>query len=280
MLMKPTDDEGRFNKIIYFKENPNVPIPTKLSIYGDNKSFTGYGFFKKNELPPPEIAKMPPSYLPYDAWVNKLNISATEYNKMKNNSFVRIETENYAGYNKNANRIYIADRDPLIYPNALDFIEENRNKNFIFLNPLIVNDEATFLKFSGYRVLFNKDFILNFKYTEDLFFDNWKDVIFKLDKFDSETEENYQKRIIKMALWYKGNNTTFRFPYKINYSELTNKIIEWAQNNSVRTSYAEYHKLSKKDQAEIAALPTELRLLLKQNPQSITRQNLDLKANL
>lgn len=279
VLMKPTDEESQFAKIIYFKENPNVLLPKALQVFGDNKEFTGYGFYKKNEKLPPEI-EVPPSYIPYDPWVNKLGISAAEFEKMKHNSYVRIETENFVDFKKDAMHIYIADKDPLNVKGALEFIDEHKNKRFNFLHTPILNDEATALSFMRYRALFNKNCVINFHCSEDFFCDYYESVIFKLDKFDKETEEQYQKRIAKMAIWYKGHNAALRFPYNVKYSPFTEKIIIWAKDNSAKDSFATFYQSSKITQKELAALPSGLRLLLKQNPKTATRQNLDLKSSL
>ena len=280
LMLSPKDDEGRCNQIIYFKDNPDVLLPRTLNIYDENKSFTGYGFYKFNEKLPAEMQNLPPSYAPYDIYTRKLNMPISEYERMKRNSFVRIETENFADYKPDSKAFYIADRDPLNQPNIIDFINENKNKQFCFIHTPKLNDEATALKFMRYRSLFNKNCVINFHCSEDFFYDYFSDVIFKLDKFENETELNYQKRIIKIALWYKKNGTAFRFPYHVNYSDFTNKIISWAKDNSIRISYSDYYKNSKKEQNEIAVAPTELRLLLKQNPLTVTRQNLDLKTSL
>ena len=279
ILMKPTDEETQFSQIIYFKENPNVQLPKTLQVYGDNKTFTGYGFYKKNDVLPPEI-QVPPSYVPYDPWVNKLGISSAEYEKMKNNSYIRIETENFVDYKEKAMHIYIADKDPLNMKGALEFIHDHKNKRFNFLHTPILNDEATALNFMRYRALFNKNCVINFHCSEDFFCDYYETVIFKLDKFDKETEEEYQKRIAKMAIWYKGHDAALRFPYNVKYSPFTEKIIVWAKDNSAKGSFAEFYQSSKITQKELAALPSGLRLLLKQNPKTATRQNLDLKSSL
>ena len=280
LMLSPKDDEGRCNQIIYFKDNPNVLPPRALDIYGENKSFTGYGFYKFNEKLPDEMRNVPPSYAPYDIYTAKLNILISEYERMKRNSFIRLETENFADYKSDSKAIYIADRDPLNQPNTLDFIDENKNKQFCFIHTPKLNDEATALKFMRYRALFNKNCVINFHCSEDFFCEYYASIILNLDKFEKETEEEYQKRIAKMALWYKHNNAALRFPYNVKTAPLTEKIINWAKDNSAKGSYAEYYKNSINAQKEIAALPSSLRLLLKQNPKTITRQGLDLKSSL
>jgi len=247
IMMKPGEDEGRFNKIIYFKENPNIALPKTLNVYGENKEFTGYGFFKKVFPLPEKICNVPPSYLPYDIWTNKIDMPIADYEKMKRNSYIRLETNNFADYKEKSKVFFIADKNPFSLTNTFDFMNENKNKYFHFLYPPILNDEETANKFIRYRKLINKNFVINFRCSEDFFYDYYSEVIFKLDKFENETELDYQKRIVKMALWYKKNGTAFRFPYNVNYSDFTTRIITWARDNNIRVSYADHSKNSKRD---------------------------------
>lgn len=280
LLMKPTDQEEQFTKIIYFKENPNIMLPKTISVYGDKKSFTGYGFYKQNEKLPPEIRDCPPLYDLYNPWVNKLSIPTNEYEKMRRNSYIRIETENYVDLKPEANIIFIADREPFVLKNAFDFFQDNKEKYFHFLHSPIFNDEQTAIKFMRFNNLFNKNCIINFHCSEDFFYEYYKEVIFKLDKFEGESELQYQIRLTKIALWYKNNHIALRFPYNVKYSALTEFIIKWAKDNSATESFSLYYQNSNNIKKEIDKQPTELRLLLKQNPKTITRQNLDLKTSL
>jgi len=71
-----------------------------------------------------------------------------------------------------------------------------------------------------------------------------------------------------------------RFPYNVKYSAFTEFIIKWAKDNSTTESFSLYYQNSSNIKKEIDKQPTELRLLLKQNPKTITRQNLDLRTSL
>lgn len=72
MMMRPGEDEGRFSKIIYFKDNPNFSIPRNVSVSGPNKEICGYGFYKKFFPIDNIYANEPPSYYPYEPYTERL----------------------------------------------------------------------------------------------------------------------------------------------------------------------------------------------------------------
>lgn len=65
-MMEPKSEEGRFNKILYFKNNPSTIIPKDIYVNGENKIIYGYGFYKKINKLKNEILQCKPLYLPYD----------------------------------------------------------------------------------------------------------------------------------------------------------------------------------------------------------------------
>ena len=141
-MMKPGEDETKFTKIMYFKENPNIQLPKTLNVYGEKKAFFGYGFFNKAFPLKPEIAETPPSYVPYDAWTNKIGMGVKDYEKMKRSALIRLETEDFADLKRNPNtkHIYFADRNFLLLPEAENFLQEHKNCSFNFLHSLITTD--------------------------------------------------------------------------------------------------------------------------------------------
>lgn len=139
IMMKPTDNTGRFNQIIYFKNSLKLKIPKSLEITGEKKSFYGYGFY--GYVPPlnEEVWKTPPSYDPYDAYASKL--SSNNYNMLKRNSLIRFETKDFSDYKPDCSIIYFADNNPLNIEGLNDFLQEHKNKNFCFLNTLNAKNE-------------------------------------------------------------------------------------------------------------------------------------------
>jgi hypothetical protein len=280
LMMKPTDPIGRCNRIIYFKDNPNVDLPKTLDVFGPNKEIYGYGFFKSVDPLPPEVAKVPPSYIAYAPYVNKVS-NQSEFSRMQRSSYIRIETNNMADMKPNAQFIYIADRNICYLPDSYDFILENKNKGIFFAHTNFITDLETANKFSRFFPIFKTGIIIDFRYPEDFFFEYYKEnVIFGLGKRPDEDTTRYLIRLVKMGLWFKSTGASFRMGYNISLNGEEGKVIEWLRQNPVKTSYMEFRKDDAAAQKFILNCPSELRLLLKQDPKTITRSNLDLKSSL
>lgn len=132
-----------------------------------------------------------------------------------------------------------------------------------------------------YSSLFNKRIVIDGPFDEDFFYDYaGKMIIFSSVKFPKETLKNYQQRMIKIVLWHKCNGYFVMWPYHQKEDEFTELILEWGKDNSSRVSFAEYYSSNKNVKKIILKADTDLRILLKQNPLTVTRSILDLKANL
>ena len=282
IMMTPKDDEGRFNKIIYFKDNANIMLPSQLEVLGERKDIYGYGFFKEITPLKPEIAITPPSYLPYDPWSNKLRNSST-YDLMKRSSYIRLETNDFTDFKPNMKNIYIADHNFFYLKNAEDFLKEHKNNhNFKFIHRLEVQDEETAIKFIPYSILFDRRIALHFRYSENFFYTYYKDAILFDVPRPQETEDNYLQKVIKIILWNKCKNNSYQyqnFSFIVKRKELYRKILIWG-NSPIKESYQNFYQGDNAAQRELETIPSEFRLLLKQNPKTITRQSLDLKSNL
>lgn len=283
IMMKPNEDEEKFSQIIYFKDNPNVALPKTLNVYGEKKSFFGYGFFNKAFPLKPEIAEMPPSYIPYDAWTNKIGMSVTDYEKMKRSALIRFETDDLTDLKHNpiTKHIYLADRNFLKIDGAEEFLQQYKNCHFNFLHSLITDDYLIAQKFMRYSSLFNKRIVIDGPFPEDFFYEYCgRNIIFSSVKFPNEKLKNYQLRMIKIILWHKCNNYPMMWPLHQKEDELTELILAWGKDNSNHTSFADYYISDKNVKKIIMNCDTDIRILLKQNPKTVTRSILDLKANL
>lgn len=279
IFMRPKDNEGRFSKIIYFKDNDKTPIPKTLTVYGDKKDIYGYGFFKTISPLRPEIAITPPSYLPYDAWFNKLKNCKT-YDKMKCSSYLRLETKDFTDYKPTKQTIYLADHNFLYLKDAEDFIQEYKKHQFDFTQTLTATDIQTAERFLRYSTLFNKAIIIDFRFNEEFFFDNYNEnILFKNTKQDNETLDNYLARLIKMSLWYKNHKKIFWQLHSETKSELEIYIMAWIKS-PITASYKDFFYNNQQALGLMESASSNIRLLLKQNPQTITRSSLDLKSNL
>lgn len=281
IMMRPNENIERFSKIIYFKDNEKTILPKTLNVYGDKKDIYGYGFYKKNSPLKPEIAAVPPSYFPYDAWVNKLK-APSDYDRMKSSSYIRLETKDFVDYKPNRTYIYIADHNFLYQENAEDFLQEyKRTHCFNFIHSLVAKEESTAYKFIRYSSLFNRRIIIDFRYNEDFFFNNYKEkVIFPNNKYDNESELNYLLRMTKIAIWFKKNEVPFQQSIYPTQNKIDEKIYQWAKDNRFNGSFYEYYQNDEKILSLADKQTSELRLLLKSKPSSFKSSDLDLSYNL
>lgn len=274
LMMRPGEDEGRFNRIIYFKDKPNIQIPRALIVNGEKKETYGYGFYNKYYPLSPEIMVTPPSYDLYDTLSYKLSIPNIKYDALKRDSLIRLESNDFTDFKPKRMNMIFVDHDFLYLPDAYDCLLENKNHRFLFYHTLWVKDEETFYKFERFISLINSYIIIDFRYSQDFFFNNFKNdsILFKFEKRENESVLNYQLRSVKMGLFYKGNGVRMKFPFKPPaQNELDKDIIEWL-NSATTDAFADSHKIPK-------GIPSELRVLLKQNPKTVS-STLDFQNNL
>ena len=274
-MMRPNEDEGRYNKIIYFKDNPRIQIPRSLIVNGDKKIVYGYGFYNTFSPLRPEFSDVPPSYEPYDALSYKLRIPKADYDALKAASLVRLENKDYSDYKKSSRRLFFADHHALYQPEAYEQLLEYKNHDFYFLHTLRVKDEETYYKFERFFPLISNYIIIDFRYSADFFFDVYTQpkVIFAIGKREDETILNYQLRSVKMALYYKSRGIRQKFPFLPTPLDKTDEVlIKWITSPSTEAFDKSYSIPS--------GISSELRLLLKQDPKKVKTSSLDFYKNL
>ena len=277
IMIKPTDNLGRFNQIIYFKDSLKLKIPKDIDIIGDKKSFYGYGFY--GYMPPlnKDVFNVPPVYEPYDAFTTKLSIN--NYNKLKRNSLIRFETKDFTDLKSDCKMIYFADHNPLYIDGIYDFMYEYKNKDFYFFFFFLAKDEKTAEKFLRYSNLIKNYIIMTGNYTEDFFYENCNDnIIFDFNKKEYEDLNNHYLKIIKIILWYKKNNIYKKVNMKF-YNKFDKYIYDWF-NIKNNLSFFEFYKNNNIVLKELSNTNSEIRSLLKTNPEKITKENLKLRINL
>ena len=281
VMMKPTDDEDRFTQIIYFKDSPSLLVPKNLNLYGERKKVYGYGFFRKTGKLIPEIAKLSPMYLPYDAWTDKLK-NTIPYDKIKKSSIVRIETEDFADYRENSEGVSIVDRDCLYLKNFEDFLKKYKKRNLMFFHTLAAKDVDTAVHFIPYaKFILGRNIYIDFNYNEDFFFEYYNTPIrFNLKKKTEESLNNYYLRLIKMGLWYKKNGEQLQYSFINKIDDFHDFILNWITNSKIQSSYQDFYQNNYAALNKMNNSITEIRLLLKQNPKTITRDALCLQKNL
>lgn len=281
IMMKPGEDEGRFTKIFYFKEQTNSDITKDLVLYGEKKSIFGYGFYKTNKNIKPAIMQKTPSYTPYDAYSNKLAIK-NFYDNFKKDSYIRLETNNLIDLKEDRKTIYFADNEFLYLDKSFDFLEDKyRNHNFGFAHPLKIKDEETLRKFYKFLPLFKRRALIDFNYSEDFFYEFCNDqVVFIETKKENESQINYLIKITKMGMWAKNQGFYFEIPKASKGATQDEIYIKQWINNSTKESFMKYYNEDVNCKKILLDCDSELRLLLKTDPSKITKKSLDLQSNL
>lgn len=276
-MFSTKDSDKRFDKVMYFKEIPKTKIPMGVEIAGEKRSHYGYGFYKVPIQLKPEYYTVPPAYDIYNKYFDKFAINYEIFNK---SSYVRVANENFIDFDDNKLRIIIADNDFLYVPSATQYIKDHFAKhNFYFAHPIIARDEETVAKFEPYIDNFQRKITIKFDYSEDFFYEYCGSVYFSYDRREGEREENYLIRIAKMGLWCKAKN---RIGFYYNHSvpgTFDYYIKEWI-NKGTQLSFYEFYKNNTDVLKSLNSCNSELRLLLKTAPPTVSKGDLDLKSNL
>lgn len=267
-MIKPKEDIGRFNSVIYFKEHLSTKMPSDLIVSGEKKAIYGRGFYGYLTQLKPEIYAVPPTYNPYDAYADKLSIKSY-YDKMKNNSYIRFENKDFTDLKKDSSIIFFADNDLFKLDGIEDFLQENKQKKFYCFNTPHANDEAAAQRYLRYTNLFINSFIID-EYSKSFFLENYKDkVVFNLLIKENESVNSYLIRVINIILWYKKNGIK-QYQFLSNKHELIKYLIQW-MNTNTDLSFYKFFIDNEVVQKLIQKSITEIRLLLKTNPKSITQ---------
>lgn len=277
----------RYNQIIFFKANPNTTIPRALSLSGETKQIYGYGFFRNFSPLKEQIRDIPPNYLPYDLNEDKIK-NLPLYRKIKNNSIIRVENEDFSDFKKDSTSLYVADYNFLELKNAEEFLNKYKAKYQInFLYPLVAKDEDTFKKFFSIACASNRKIVVDFKFSKD-FFEKfyYEKICFSAKPMKEEQNPSiYLQRILKMILWAKSENRIINFT-KIHFNQielkekpllkLSEHIYKWGITKTDISCYEFLSsKMDIKELENLTATKRNVRLLLKQNPKTFDTQSVD-----
>ena len=271
ILMKKKEDEGRYNQIIYFKDNKNITIPRNVNVIGKNKKVYGEGFFNKKSTLPQPYCDVPPNpmiYLNVFDKYKKLN-----WNNFSANSIIRLSNQDFTGYKTAAPRIYIVDRDFCQLEGAEDFLQEYKNKDFYFFHTLEIRSEEEFNRFMRYTLILSKPLYINFKFSKDFFIENIKEKLHFNLYYPQEGEKDFLLRVTKVILLSKYYNK--KIIYNLNYARdpLIKNILLWSNKDNV--SYQNFYKGNKEALSLMEKASTEVRLLLKTNPLTLNTNLID-----
>lgn len=286
-LGKVGENLNRYNQVFFFKANPNTKIPRTLSLTGESKQLYGYGFFRNFTPLKDYIKDIKPSYIPYDLNEDKIkNLSL--YKKIKTNSLIRVENEDFSDFKKDSSILYVSDYNFLELDNAFDFLNKYKlNYKINFLYPLIAKDEETFKKIFSVACNSNRRIIINFEFNKNFFKKfYYENILFLGEPMEKEKNPSlFLQRILKMILWAKSENKQIQFT-KINFTkkeleekpllQLCEPIYKWCY---AKTNVSCYKYLISKIGLErlesLTASRRNVRLLLKQNPDSFNTKDID-----
>ena len=277
-MLTPKTDEGRFDKIIYFKERVSTIVPKTLILTGSKKNIYGQGFYQTFYPLDFVYYNMPPSYLIYEPFFDKLN---TNFESLKRNSHIRIENRDLSGFKKEKTSIYVADQNYFDREDAFDFIEEFKNYKFNFIFGIQCRDPKQMELFDKYRVVFKNQLKIDFEYDGDFFKEyasNPKNVFPFLRNKENESDYHANLRAAAQGLYYLAIGRTEN-NYCYLKTPLGKKIGEWCSHKT-SLSFADYFQSDKSVQLLIAAAPTDLRLMLKTSPQKINTSTFDFTGLL
>ena len=278
-MMRPGEDEGRYNKIIYFKDNPDTQIARSLNLTGPKKEIYGYGFFKGFYPLDNIYTDVPPSYLCYEPYTEKF--SKDTYERFKKSSFVRYENMDMSDYKKEKTILSIADHNFMYMDGAADFLQKYKNHRFNFSHRLEIKDEETFLKFIPYVSLSYRRFFINYHFSKEVFTEYFKErIVFNWSApFDGETEEERIIRYITMILYHKVNKKAISVDNIPTTENMLKYVLQWGRTNN-QQSYYEYYSNNKQAIKLANESPYSIRLLLKSKPSKMDSSDVDFTGVL
>lgn len=264
-MMKPYEKTGRFNKIFYFKENPNLNVPNKLLINNEKGKVVGYGFYGYSNIQESTRAATP-SFFPYDLR-SELIKNKKLYKRIKDNSLVDWREKDFTAYYPNRTIIYVNDMDFLKEDDWEDIFSEFKNTiHFVHsLKPPTFADAVKILdkNFSKSTTVIvpstlNKDELDYYSKMAGVVF-NTKDMPIR-------------KLFIFVLLLKTVYNCSFAFFPLADNNQFRNNILHWALSNK-KISYAAF--LGEKFNPMLAEhYNFYYRPLLQQDPTKITYKDL------
>lgn len=263
-FINPSKDLDRpYKKIFCFKDNIESKINRKIDLSKDNIVRQGYGFIGRHKELIPEIQNTIPCYLPYDSFTEKLSIKS--YDELKNSSLIRVSTNNFGDYKRDRTKIYISDVNFTAVKNSLDFLDEYKKHSFSFFYPLKFQDKDLYLRFNKYsRIIREKNLIVDFDFDYDFFKEFYNDrTLFIVNDIE---------KYLKLILFYKKQGLHSYVSCDIS-GPLLNQVNKWRLNKK-QISFVDYCEQNKIEIKEINNINTELRLLLKANPKTISYEYL------
>lgn len=273
-LLRPQDNFGRFNKIIFFKDRIETRIPEELIVYGEGKEIYGYGFYKSFYPLEEKYQSYKPNYLCYEPFNEKF--SKNLYKIFLKSSYVRYENMDMTDYSRDKKILTIADHNFVDMPDATYFLNTYMVDKFNCKNPIIFNDEETYWKFYDYLPLSIRQYRINFRFSEEVLKRYTPRI--QLDyavKYDKETDDDVVARAAATALYLKSKKI---IPYLngAKNSDLINKIKTWSLDKDFSSSFYQYYQNDKELLKIIDNSVAKIKIILKMTPEKLKSSNIDL----
>lgn len=258
IMMNPYEKVGRYTKIYYFKDNPSLVVPQKLTISKKGKTL-GYGFYGESGITNPKVLAAIPSFQPYEFKSDKVK-NKELFNKVKQNSIVDWREKDLTGYRKGTRITFINDRDFLSEPDWQEVFEAFDN-NIAFTHPLnccSINNVFEVLEknYSNTATIipikFDKDYVLKSLEYKDVCFDN------------RDVSEEQLFLFILFCKILTNQKIVFSLP-SIAATPMVKKLIKWAAAKQVS-----FKDFLDDEWKEFDYYNFKYRILLKQNPQKIS----------
>lgn len=274
ILMNRKEDEGRYNKIIYFKDSKNLQIPQGVNVIGKNKQIYGEGFFNAFSPLPKKYSSSPPDPMVYLTVCNKFK--TIKWNNFINSSIVRFSNNDMTGYKPISKNMFIVDRNFCQLDGAADFILEHKNKNIYFFHTLRIESVEDYELFKRFTLILSKPLFIDFKFNKGFLLENINEQlhfnVYSPQK--GESDKDFKLRIIKMGLIMKNKNAKLIYNQIFIKDRFQEYIVKWIAAPA-QSTYAQYYKDNKEALSFMNNAPTEIRLLLKTNPQTVNIEIID-----
>lgn len=263
-----------YNKIIYFKDNPNFIPPMGIQLSGDNIQINGYGFFKNENYIPEDILKTPIDYTPYDAFSDRLK----DYDVLRKSALIRISNGDLLELSEKAKakKVFIIDREVINNKKVLDFLSNHKQYTYYFPHKLIFYDYQDYITYKSLKIKTRNYFIIRFQYNADFIKEtNFREDTFIMEMWKNEDKVKYMTRLVKtflLSLYYE-------IPMKMHFDtwdEDISSLYNWYYRTEKDQSYYEYCKNKGMQLIQnFNTVSSELRILLKTKPKNINTKNID-----
>lgn len=272
-----TKNISHYRKIIVFKNSPTLKFPSEI-LANEKAEIYGYGFYWRFIPLDEKYQSSSPNFLAYFFFSERI-LNIKKYEKIMDNSIVRVENMDLTGFKPDRKMIYVADHNFIQLPNAKEFLINYKQYKIDFLEPLVVKNEQELFTFFPLIKQSTRRIIIDFEW-DDILFDLYKreKVLFNLPQRFLNGKFIYLCELIKLILKEKNDNSTILFNYlqleptqkKMPYFQILQEVLKWGSNKNQK-SFLEFCPEIERQHFKIFLNNDELRILSKTRPQNLTK---------